>query len=63
MTSLVVLIPLSILLLVLGIAIFFWAVRRGQFEDLDTPAWRVVLDDDSKPPQADRNGKPESRRE
>ena len=30
--------------------VFFWAVRAGQFDDLDTPAWSVVLDDDTKPP-------------
>jgi len=44
-------------LLVLGIAVwaFFWAVRSGQFEDLDSPAWRVLLDDDEKPPATDDN--------
>ena len=44
------LIPLG--LLVLGVALwaFFWAVRSGQFDDMETPAWRILLDDDSKPP-------------
>lgn len=51
MSSLLVLIPLSMLLLGIAVALFFWAVRRGQFDNLDTEAWRVVLDDDSKPPQ------------
>ena len=32
---------------------FFWAVGSGQFDDLDTPAMRIVLDDDSKPPEAE----------
>lgn len=50
MTIVYVLIPLG--LLVLGVAVwaFFWAVRSGQFDDLDTPAWRILMDDDSRPP-------------
>lgn len=49
MSILYVLIPLA--LLVLGVAVwaFFWAVGSGQFDDLDTPAVRIVLDDDSRP--------------
>jgi hypothetical protein len=31
--------------------LFFWAVGSGQFDDLDTPALRVVMDDDEKPPE------------
>lgn len=38
--------------LVLGIAVvLLWAVRSGQFEDLEGPAWRVVMDDDRPDPQ------------
>lgn len=50
MTVLYVLIPLALLLLAGAVWAFFWAVGSGQFDDLDTPAVRVVLDDDSKPP-------------
>jgi cbb3-type cytochrome oxidase maturation protein len=47
MESLYLLIPLSILLtFVIGI-IFLWATRSGQFDDLDSPAQRILLDDDS----------------
>ena len=49
MSILLVLIPLSLVLLGLGIAAFFWAVRNDQFEDLDSPAWKILLDDDSRP--------------
>ena len=49
MSILLVLIPLSLLLLGLGIAAFFWAVRNDQFEDMDSPAWKILLDDDSRP--------------
>jgi cbb3-type cytochrome oxidase maturation protein len=40
------LIPLSLVLLVIAIGIFFWAVGSGQFDDLDTPAWRILMDDE-----------------
>ena len=43
------LIPLGLLLLGLAVWAFFWAVGSGQFDDLDTPAIRVVMDDDSHP--------------
>ena len=49
MTIIYVLIPISIILLLVAVAAFFWAVRTGQFDDLETPAWRVLLDDDSPP--------------
>ena len=53
MNILYVLIPLALLLLGLAVWAFFWAVGSGQFDDLDTPAMRVVMDDDSKPEEDD----------
>jgi len=50
-TILYLLIPLGLLLLAFAIAAFFWAVRSGQFDDMDTPALSVVLDDDRAPPR------------
>ena len=32
------------------VAAFFWAVRTGQYDDLESPAWRILLDDDRAPP-------------
>ncbi|MFZ7096519.1 cbb3-type cytochrome oxidase assembly protein CcoS [Luteimonas dalianensis] len=49
MNILFVLIPISLVLLLVIIATFIWAVRRGQFEDLDTPAIDI-LSDDAPPP-------------
>ena len=49
MTILFLLIPLGLLLLAIAIGAFFWATRSGQFDDLDSPAWSVVLDDDRRP--------------
>ncbi|TQV77530.1 cbb3-type cytochrome oxidase assembly protein CcoS [Aliikangiella marina] len=40
------LIPLSIAILMAAIAIFFWAVRSGQFQDLDSPAVDILFEDD-----------------
>ena len=41
------LIPLSLLLIGLIVALLFWAIRSGQYEDLEGPAHRVLMDDDS----------------
>jgi len=46
MSILFALIPLAIALLGLAVWAFFWAVRAGQFDDLDTPAVRILLDDE-----------------
>jgi cbb3-type cytochrome oxidase maturation protein len=50
MTIIFVLIPLGLVLLAAAVLAFFWAVRHDQFEDLETPAWRILMDDDSGPP-------------
>ncbi|MBN1379911.1 MAG: cbb3-type cytochrome oxidase assembly protein CcoS [Gammaproteobacteria bacterium] len=44
------LIPLSIILLGLAVWAFFWAVNNGQFDDLDTPAERILHEDDERNP-------------
>ena len=44
-----VLLPLSILLAGIALAGYFWGVRTGQFDDLETPAMRAVFDDEEKP--------------
>ncbi len=49
MSMLFALIPLAMLLLAFAIWAFFWAVRSGQFDDLDTPAVQILLDDESEP--------------
>lgn len=50
MTIIYVLIPLGLVLLAIAIWAFFWAVGNGQFDDLETPAWRILMDDDRRPP-------------
>ena len=46
MTSLLFLIPLSILLLVVAGIAFFWAANRGQFDDMETPGLVPLMDAD-----------------
>ncbi|MFN3883719.1 MAG: cbb3-type cytochrome oxidase assembly protein CcoS [Rhodocyclaceae bacterium] len=51
MESLYLLIPISVLLVFLIGAIFWWALKSGQLDDLEGPAYRVLMDDDT-PQQA-----------
>jgi cbb3-type cytochrome oxidase maturation protein len=43
-----VLLPLSLLLAIIALAGYFWCVRSGQLDDLDTPAQRVILPEGEK---------------
>ena len=53
MESVYLLIPFSVLL-VFGIAIaFWWSVRSGQFDDLEGPGFRVLMDDNPPKPPAE----------
>ena len=45
MNILLLLIPLSLVLLGVAIGAFVWAVRRGQFDDLDAAAIDILVDD------------------
>jgi cbb3-type cytochrome oxidase maturation protein len=46
MESLYLLIPLSVVLVfAIGVA-FWWSVRNGQFDDLEGPAYRILMDDE-----------------
>lgn len=46
MASLYLLIPVSLIFCALAIAIFFWAVNSGQYEDLDGEGERLLFGDD-----------------
>ncbi len=49
MDILFLLIPLSVVLVFLVGVIFWWSLRSGQFDDLEGPAHRILLDDDQPP--------------
>ena len=46
MEILYLLIPLSMLLVAVIVWIFLWAVRSGQFDDMEGPAHQILMDDD-----------------
>ncbi len=40
------LIPLTVFIMIIVAVAFIWAVRTGQFDDLEGPAYRILMDDD-----------------
>ena len=64
MEGLIYLIPIALFLGLLGLAGFLWALRNGQFDDLDGAAERILFDEDeaedrptapSRPPERPRS--------
>jgi len=51
MSVLYLLVPLALLVVGIALAAFSWAASRGQFDDLDTPARRILLDDEPRKPR------------
>lgn len=50
MDSLYLLIPLAAVLVALAIWALFWAVKSGQYDDLDTESRRILFDNQDQPP-------------
>jgi cbb3-type cytochrome oxidase maturation protein len=48
MSILLYLIPVALLLGGLGLGAFLWALRSGQYEDLDGAASRILFDEDER---------------
>ena len=59
MEILIFLVPLASLVVVAAVWAFVWALRRGQFDDLDSPAWRVVFDDQERQRKSDDEDTPQ----
>ena len=49
MNGLLILIPVALLLGAIGLAAFIWALKSGQFDDLDGAAVRILQDDEDEP--------------
>jgi len=47
-TILAILMPLALLLSFSFTAVYFWSVWRGQYDDLETPAHRILLEDEQE---------------
>lgn len=46
MSVLYLVLPLALILVAGALAAYAWAARTGQFDDLETPAWRILFEDD-----------------
>ncbi|MBQ1657520.1 MAG: cbb3-type cytochrome oxidase assembly protein CcoS [Rhodocyclaceae bacterium] len=58
-SALSILIPLSVVLVFLIAGVFWWSVRSGQYDDLEGPAYRILMDDrDELPPQEEEPENP-----
>ncbi|MEZ5668516.1 MAG: cbb3-type cytochrome oxidase assembly protein CcoS [Alphaproteobacteria bacterium] len=53
MDQLIYLIPIALFLGLVGLGAFLWAMKSGQFDDLEGAAWRVLFDDDDDGDAAD----------
>jgi cbb3-type cytochrome oxidase maturation protein len=47
MSILYIVLPLALVVVAAAVVAFVWAAHRGQFDDLDTPAVRMLYDDDT----------------
>lgn len=48
MSVIFLVLPLALAIVLVAVVAFVWAARRGQYDDLDTPAMRALFDDDPK---------------
>ncbi|MGD8111792.1 cbb3-type cytochrome oxidase assembly protein CcoS [Vibrio sp. NTOU-M3] len=48
MESLYILIPIAIALVCVAVAVFLWAVKSEQFEDLERQGHNILFDEDEK---------------
>ena len=48
MSVIFLVLPLALVVVAAAVAAFVWATRRGQFDDLETPALRMLHDDDER---------------
>ncbi|MDS4014825.1 MAG: cbb3-type cytochrome oxidase assembly protein CcoS [Candidatus Accumulibacter sp.] len=64
METLYLLVPLSVVIVfMIGLA-FWWSLRSGQFDDLEGPAYRILMDnDDLAPPSGNDSASDSVRRD
>lgn len=55
MNVLYFLVPLALLLAGAGVAAFVWSVRNGQYDDVETPAMRILMEDDVPGPASEND--------
>ena len=52
------LLPIAIVIAIVAVGVFFWAVKSGQFEDLEGPAHRILMDEDDAEKKNDEESTP-----
>jgi cbb3-type cytochrome oxidase maturation protein len=55
MEAIYLLIPIALILVIIGIAVFFWAVKNDQFDDLEGPAHSILFDDEPRDTRSKTN--------
>jgi cbb3-type cytochrome oxidase maturation protein len=58
MNIIYLLLPLALLLVLVFVIFYLWAVKHEQFEDLETPARRILLDDPPHKPSGSSDKTP-----
>ncbi len=53
------LIGLALILVAVIIWAFFWAVKSGQFDDMEGPAHRIIMEEDQPPATEGEDEQPE----
>jgi len=49
MSALIFLIPISLMSGAFGLALFWWSIETGQYDDIDGSANRILIDEDDMP--------------
>ncbi|MCK7458580.1 cbb3-type cytochrome oxidase assembly protein CcoS [Idiomarina aminovorans] len=57
MSVIYALIPVAIIFVIIAVAIFFWAVRSDQFEDIERQGLNILMDDDKNSDDDSDNSK------
>lgn len=62
MSILYLLLPIAIIFLIIAIIFFFWAIKNNQYDDLQSPALKVIIDDyqQKKVKTADESQQPDA---
>ena len=53
MSAVYIALPVALLLALAGVIAFIWSVRTGQLDDLETPAVRILGEEDERDPQSE----------
>lgn len=54
METIYLLIPLSLVLILLVALVFLWAIKSGQYDDLEGPRHQILMDDDDTTKNGDK---------